>query len=64
MDPNETLGRMREATRRYEQITNLPTFSVADAIDAAADVISASQDLDKWISKGGFLPEAWNRRGR
>lgn len=44
MDPDTALERLREAL-------------AADDTDAAAD---AAEALDQWLTKGGYLPSAWN----
>jgi len=51
MDINETLRNVRELAT-----------AVLDAGDPrdAAELASAVDDLDGWLSAGGFLPEAWN----
>ena len=57
MDPNETLRRMRELAA---EIPKLDMESLADHWKATelAELVEA---LDNWITKGGFLPAAWNR---
>lgn len=46
MDPNATLAKIRELMVSGEQ---KDFFNLAWAIE----------DLDKWLSSGGFPPEAW-----
>ena len=46
MDPNATLAKIRELMVTGEQ---RDFFDLAWAIE----------DLDKWLSSGGFPPEAW-----
>ncbi len=54
MDPNETLKELRELIDLVLRGDDTSVFEAATKFE----------DLDEWISKGGFLPEAWNRRGR
>lgn len=49
MDPNETLRRLRELAERE---LNAPDPDNADWAEWF-------QALDEWISRGGFLPDAW-----
>lgn len=51
MDPNETLRRMRELTRKIVQDSE----ESEDAV-ALAEYVEV---IDTWITKGGFLPSAW-----
>lgn len=44
MDPTATLNAIRKA------------FDEGDNFDEAADLF---EELDEWISKGGFLPTDW-----
>ena len=57
MDPNTTLTAFRSAVRRWQEA------AVADASDdryaAALDAVEAAIQLDRWLSRGGFLPAAW-----
>jgi hypothetical protein len=49
MDPNATL----------EQIRVLLVFGDNEAVaDELAELVSS---LDEWLSKGGFLPQEWER---
>lgn len=54
MDPNAALESMRAAVREYWASTD--SGPVNPAADALAEYFDA---LDGWISKGGFLPDAW-----
>jgi hypothetical protein len=54
MDPNETLTELRRlVSRAHEPITMTGGHaqSFAESFEA----------LDEWLSRGGFLPEAWSR---
>jgi hypothetical protein len=50
MDPNEALIKAREALKRY---------CVSGDEAEASDLADAFEALDTWLSKGGFLPDAW-----
>lgn len=52
MDPNALLERIRELVAA--------TFVSEDG-SYADDLAGAFDDLDEWLSKGGFLPSAWKR---
>lgn len=52
MDPNETLRRIRELVRAIQH------GEAADG-DAPTDLADAVQDLDGWLTQGGFPPDAW-----
>lgn len=55
MDPNETLRLMREALEDSSLLEG-------DAADRAReDVCEYVRALDEWLTKGGFLPDAWAR---
>jgi hypothetical protein len=54
VDPNATLARLRELARRCVQgalVDRMETEEMAELFEA----------LDTWITRGGFLPEAWAR---
>ena len=51
MDPNQTLRRLR-------LLAELVTTSGEPDPDAN-DLAEAFNDLDTWLSKGGFLPNEW-----
>jgi len=55
MDPNATLDSIRELFARADT----ETFDLADG-QTLADLVGA---LDDWLTKGGFLPDAWERGG-
>lgn len=60
MDPNETLGRLRTLAAKviHEADTN---DNVTDLESEASDLAESFQALDAWLSKQGFLPDAWKR---
>jgi hypothetical protein len=55
MDPNQALGNIRSAL--YEFYQTAEEFD-ADALTVIKDNVEA---LDEWLSRGGFLPSAWQR---
>lgn len=55
MDVNEILRMMRDALARVDALDG-------DAADRAReDACECARALDGWLSKGGFLPAAWER---
>ena len=56
MDPNAALATIRRLIDLYAK------DAVLDQDDASA-LVEAVEGLDGWLSKGGFLPEAWSRAG-
>lgn len=59
MDPNATLAEARQAVADVRAHQDDETDdTVCSALDAIR-VAEAFEALDEWLSKGGFLPEAW-----
>lgn len=56
MDPDEALAKARAARQVIDNETDTKKIDVA--ID---DVLDAFDALDEWLSKGGYLPRAWNQ---
>lgn len=52
MDPNATLTRIRDLVH-YLRVDDTDR-------DVAADLTDAVEALDRWITRGGFLPAAWS----
>jgi hypothetical protein len=56
MDPNANLKEMREIAKTIlsgeEYDTGYDAVRLAELVEA----------LDEWITKGGFLPEAWSKK--
>lgn len=50
MDPNQTLAEIRKI---------LATLTVGDT-QRLAELADKIEDLDEWLSDGGFPPDAWN----
>lgn len=59
MDPNETLRLLRLTLDAAFQCAD--EGSAAGAALAVMDARDYLSDLDEWLSKGGFLPDAWKR---
>jgi transposase-like protein len=62
MDPDIALANAREAAAQFNSLERSWPVDSADVIAAAAEAIEHYQALDEWISKGGFLPNAWQYR--
>jgi hypothetical protein len=59
MDPNETLRVLREAVEQWNTLpANTDPAWRREVGDAIAEHAEA---LDAWLTRGGFLPEAWQR---
>lgn len=58
MDPNKTLIQLRNLS---DQINKMDFDSVnSSTVDSIASEMSELfQELDSWITKGGFLPTDW-----
>ena len=58
MDPTETLRRLREL------VTSVSVEAIEDVTALESDALELAEcfeALDTWITKGGFLPNAWKR---
>ena len=55
MDPDESLRQIRRLTRE----TAVDDIGYDEAVDSLNELIECVQDLDEWLGKGGFLPDAW-----
>lgn len=53
MDPNEALKRIREHYRAIQ----CGAFDLHDEAVLLADMV---EDLDQWLTRGGFKPAAWS----
>jgi hypothetical protein len=53
MDPNTVLENLRAAYRREEY-----NFTYEEI----CEILENFNNLDRWISRGGFLPIAWETR--
>lgn len=54
MDPNEALRRLR---RLCEALSDRDDYDN----EVAGELAGQFEALDQWISKGGFLPDDWQR---
>jgi hypothetical protein len=74
MDPNETLRQMRALATVIEARMTDPLkpgttpeqmrshwYDVADKGDQLSTLVQA---MDEWLTKGGFLPDAWRHKVR
>lgn len=54
MDPNAALAEIRTFLRQWEG-----SAREQRPIEEYDRAIEKMRDLDRWISRGGFLPEGW-----
>ena len=59
MDPNATLA---EARALAAAITAGSLTTQDNAVENAERMAELFDALDQWLSKGGFLPRAWERK--
>lgn len=57
MDPNANLEELRELAQN-----TLADDSADDLPEKAAHLAELFVALDEWLTKGGFLPQAWERK--
>jgi hypothetical protein len=53
MDPDATLAQIRAQLAAFDTPGWPPPFDVTTLVDAVAA-------LDQWLTRGGFLPTAWD----
>jgi hypothetical protein len=58
MDPNANLQEQREIVARIEAYRYMNDTPIERDGYRLSELVIA---LDEWISKGGFLPDAWRR---
>lgn len=58
MDPNDALEQLRDELRRVNYDRGWDGDLYVAGRDAWAEPFEA---LDNWLSRGGFLPDAWKR---
>lgn len=58
MDPNEALAMLRAAIRQSHQSNADRMVTEIEALESVREYAVA---LDSWLSRGGFLPSAWER---
>ena len=56
MDPNATLAELRRLIREYQYRSDMLLRIDDEHADPIIERIGA---LDEWLTKGGFLPDAW-----
>lgn len=56
MDPDVTLAEIRGLVVSYNGKTGLTGWQITELVEKF-------EALDEWISRGGFLPEAWGGVG-
>jgi hypothetical protein len=56
MDPNENLAEQRRLLESYGPGQD-------EYLDHVEEISRLAQDMDKWLSSGGFLPDAWTHAG-
>lgn len=56
MDPNATLTRIRE---HVSTILDASNDQYEMALEYGADLAEAVENLDEWLTGGGFIPAAW-----
>ncbi len=55
MDPDANLKEQRDLLRKFRKRNRLTAGE-------AARLAELVDSLDEWISRGGFLPEAWRQK--
>lgn len=62
MDPNVTLKEIRDLVRDVDNaVDGKVRMSTQGLADAAEEIADKFRELDEWVSKGGFLPKAWQQ---
>jgi|GEM_PF-1298127 len=59
MDPNEALRQIREAVSTWRAGAEYGWRSEEDSDRCALRLVKHAEALDEWLSRGGFLPAAW-----
>jgi hypothetical protein len=57
MDPNAALKNIREAVG---ELRNQDDDGVLDGTSQVGFLLESVEALDEWLTKGGFLPDAWS----
>jgi len=55
MDPDEVLKKIRMVLIKVQT----DTFVLDDAPELLEDLAESVENLDAWLTKGGFLPQPW-----
>lgn len=67
MDPDANLTRQREILRELDDVLERDDPLAPERVGAVsasrlvAEYVELATGLDDWLSKGGFLPKAWQR---
>lgn len=61
MDVNKTLATIRECVGELRSQDDDGTL---DSDSQTGALLEAIESLDEWLSRGGFLPDAWKENGR
>ena len=56
MDPNATLALLRDAAALVLHLADTDDNGVLEPVVEMAELVDA---LDTWLTRGGFLPDAW-----
>ena len=64
MDPNATLNELRETAQYVKQLTYDGSIEIGtDEMERfLGEMVDHFQMLDEWLTRGGYLPAAWERR--
>ena len=60
MDPNATLESLRDCLIVHRTLPDGEDHDDLE-LDVLRDIADRAEALDDWLSKGGFLPAAWER---
>ena len=58
MDPDEALDQLLGLIEEYRRV---PPWEPVKLADLADRIVSRIEELDGWLSKGGFPPARWAR---
>lgn len=61
MDPDEALVILRAAIEDWKR-NKRSGHNYVGTVDAVYVIVEQVENLDEWLSKGGFLPRAWDDR--
>lgn len=63
MDPNEALVRLRMLVEemRAQEAAEVDPDEPGEYYRIADEAVTAFDELDGWLARGGFLPAAWAR---
>lgn len=65
MDPDKLLADMREAQEEASRNSAVYDDEMRSRYHQAHEKVAyCAEELDEWLSKGGYLPDAWRLAGR